>query len=190
MKLALPPPEGFSYHPDVLDNAEEESLLALARTLPLEEMRFHGFVARRRTAHFGWVYSFDGVQLEPGPPIPAPLVGLRDRVARLAGQDPALFEEALVTEYPPGATIGWHRDARPFGPVVLGVSLGSTCRFRLRPRGASAREAFTQELAPRSAYVIAGPARTEWEHQIPPVKETRFSISFRTLARRPSSVAA
>jgi alkylated DNA repair dioxygenase AlkB len=190
MKLALPPPEGFSYHPDVLDGAEEQSLLALARTLPLAEMRFHGFVARRRTAHFGWVYSFDGVVLEPGPPIPEPLLSLRDRIAALAGQDPAVFEEALVTEYPPGATIGWHRDARPFGPVVLGISLESPCRFRFRPRGASAREAFTQVLAPRSAYVMAGPSRTEWEHQIPPVQQTRFSISFRSLVRRPRRAAA
>ena len=42
-------------------------------------------------------------------------------------------------------------------------------------------------LEPRSAYVLTGPARTQWEHSIPPVKETRYSITFRTLRRSSSS---
>jgi alkylated DNA repair dioxygenase AlkB len=34
---------------------------------------------------------------------------------------------------------------------------------------------------PRSAYLLTGPARTEWEHSIPPVGELRYSITFRNL---------
>ena len=37
------------------------------------------------------------------------------------------------------------------------------------------------ELEPRSAYLIAGVARREFEHSIPPVAERRYSITFRTL---------
>jgi alkylated DNA repair dioxygenase AlkB len=39
------------------------------------------------------------------------------------------------------------------------------------------------ELAPRSAYLISGIARREFEHSIPPVAEHRYSITFRTLRR-------
>jgi alkylated DNA repair dioxygenase AlkB len=180
----LQAPEGFSYHPDVLDHAEERALLDLIETLPLAEARFHGFVARRRVMHFGWVYSFTGAHVEAGPPIPPLLLGLRARLAALAGEPAAIFEGALVTEYPPGARMGWHRDARPFGPVVIAASLGGACRFRLRCAVDGEREVFTQELAPRSAYVLAGLARREWEHGIPPVGEPRFSVTFRSLARR------
>jgi DNA oxidative demethylase len=35
---------------------------------------------------------------------------------------------ALVNEYPPGAPIGWHRDAPQYG-IVIGISLASTCRM-------------------------------------------------------------
>ena len=33
---------------------------------------------------------------------------------------------------------------------------------------------------PRSAYLLRGPSRTEWEHSIPPVDELRYSVTFRT----------
>ena len=36
---------------------------------------------------------------------------------------------------------------------------------------------------PRSAYLMRGPARYEWEHSIPPVTEQRYSVTFRTLRR-------
>ena len=40
-------------------------------------------------------------------------------------------------------------------------------------------------LPPRAAYVLGGPARSVWEHRIPPVKELRYSLTFRSLRRRP-----
>jgi alkylated DNA repair dioxygenase AlkB len=39
-------------------------------------------------------------------------------------------------------------------------------------------------LEPRSGYVLAGEARRSWQHSIPPTKELRYSITFRTLRRR------
>lgn len=36
----------------------------------------------------------------------------------------------------------------------------------------------------RAAYVLGGPARSIWEHRIPPVKELRYSLTFRSLRRR------
>jgi alkylated DNA repair dioxygenase AlkB len=33
----------------------------------------------------------------------------------------------------------------------------------------------------RSAYLLSGPARSDWEHSIPPVGVLRYSINFRNL---------
>jgi alkylated DNA repair dioxygenase AlkB len=46
-----------------------------------------------------------------------------------------------------------------------------------------------QALAPRSGYVLAGPARNQWQHSIPAVPAERYSLTFRTL-RRPVDPAA
>jgi alkylated DNA repair dioxygenase AlkB len=87
-----------------------------------------------------------------------------------------------VIEYPPGAGIGWHRDAPPFG-VVAACSLLSSCRFRLR-RGTSGRIDTTIAIEPRSGYIMSGAARTRWQHSISPTKELRYSITFRTLREK------
>jgi alkylated DNA repair dioxygenase AlkB len=139
-----------------------------------------GQVARRRTAHFGWVYGYESWRIEPGPPIPAALLPLRARAAELAGLAPDALVEVLATEYPPGAAIGWHRDAPQFGSVV-GVSLLGAARMRFQRGTGPARRTCVATLEPRSAYVLAGEARWRWQHSIPPVKEWRYSITFRTL---------
>jgi alkylated DNA repair dioxygenase AlkB len=87
----------------------------------------------------------------------------------------------LVTEYGPGAAIGWHRDKAVFGEVV-GLSRLAPCTFRLRRAiGESEWERVSLVAAPRSAYLLSGPARTEWEHSIPPVAALCYSITFRNV---------
>src|SRR5476649_2306535 len=39
-----------------------------------------------------------------------------------------------------------------------------------------------QIAPPRSAYIMAGAARTDWEHGLPPARARRYSLTFRTLA--------
>ncbi len=124
--------------------------------------------------------------MEEAEPLPAWLEPLRDRCAALAGVDPAALVEALLQRYPEGATIGWHRDAPSFG-IVVGVSLGSSARMRFR-RGSKGRwTTWELELPPRSAYVLAGEARSKWMHSLPPTKALRYSITFRTLKTPPPS---
>ena len=85
-----------------------------------------GQVARRRTAHFGWVYGYESWRITPGPPLPEFLLPLRARVAALAAVEPE----------------------------------------------------------PRSAYVLTGEARQQWQHSIPPLRAPRYSVTFRTLRVR------
>lgn len=96
---------------------------------------------------------------------------------------PDEFRHALVTEYGPGASIGWHRDKSVFGETV-GVSLLSPCVLRLRLKVGERRwERANVEAEPRSAYLLAEAARAPWEHSIPPVDALCYSITFRNLRK-------
>ena len=173
-------PEGFCYYEDILSQEEEATLLAGVRALAFGEVRMRGQVARRRTIQFGWTYGYETWRVDPGPDIPEFLLGLRVRAAALVAMDPEALAEAIVTHYPPGAGIGWHRDPPAFG-VVIGVSLLGTCRFRFQQGRDAARRTRALILAPRSAYVLDGVARWQWQHAIPPGREERYSVTFRTL---------
>jgi DNA oxidative demethylase len=124
-------PDGFRYYEDVVTPVEEVALLRGLRGLAFGEVRMRGQVARRRTIHFGWTYGYETWRVEPGPPTPEFLLGLRTRAAGLVDVEPEALAEVLVTHYPPGAGIGWHRDAPAFG-VVIGISLLGACRFRFQ----------------------------------------------------------
>lgn len=174
-------PEGLVYRPDLVDEGEEARLLALMDELEFHEVRMHGVAARRTVAHFGFRYDYDSWRLAPAAPPPEPLVALRDRCAELAGVASGELAQALVSRYPPGATIGWHCDAPAFGPRIVGVSLRSECRMLLRREVDGGREQYRLDLAPRSAYVLGGAARSAWQHRIPPTPGLRYSVTFRTV---------
>jgi len=173
-------PEGFVYRPELISRREEDALIEHFAALPLREFEFHGYFGKRRTVSFGLHYDFGDMQVRETEPIPAFVLPLRERPADFAGLDPDLVRHALVTEYAPGAPIGWHRDRPVFGDVV-GVSLASACRFRFRRKRGNAWQRTALMLQPRSAYLLRGPARSEWEHSIPPAEELRYSVTFRTV---------
>jgi alkylated DNA repair protein (DNA oxidative demethylase) len=178
-----PGPPGFRLLEEVVTPPEEQALLAWARGLPLEPYVMHDTPSRRLVAAFGVTYALGQRRVAPSP-LPELLLPLAARCAHLAGLPPGELAQALVTRYPPGAGIGWHRDRGRYGPTVIGVSLASSCRLRLRPRDRErgrARDVSTVVLPPRSVYVLGGEARATWEHSIPPVASERWSITLRTL---------
>ena len=183
----LPGPQGFVYQPAFIALEEEAALLDGIRDLSLQEAQFKQFTARRRTMMYGSTYDFDRNVSEPAPSLPDFLMPLRDEVARWVGLPAEAFAHGLVSEYRPGTPLGWHRDVPDF-EVIVGVSLGSAARMRLRPYRPGERnkreDVIAMELQPRSAYQIRDAARWEWQHSIAPTDALRYSITFRT-ARRP-----
>jgi alkylated DNA repair dioxygenase AlkB len=177
---ALPP--GFAYRPDLLPAAEQDDLAPRIAALPFRAFEFRGFLGNRRIVSFGWRYDFSAGKLEKAGDIPAFLLPLRAVAAVFAGLSPEELQHALVTEYPPGAAIGWHKDKASFDDVI-GVSLISPCLFRVRKRSGSAWQRASLRLEPGSAYLLRGEARAHWEHSIPAVERLRYSITFRTLRR-------
>jgi alkylated DNA repair dioxygenase AlkB len=180
-------PNGFQYRNDFITVEEEARLAEEIVRVEFSNFEMRGVVARRRVAFFGRTYDHDAVSVAP---MPAFLTPLREQIAAWAGVSPAAFAMALINEYPPGAPIGWHRDAPQYG-IVAGVSLLSACRMKLRPYVSPKAQTSTQGvrrtatheivLERRSAYVMAGEARNGYEHHIPPVATLRYSITFRSL---------
>jgi DNA oxidative demethylase len=176
-------PEGLVYERSFLSHEEESELLASISALVFQEVRMHGVVAKRTVVHYGWDYDYEGWAIHPAEPIPPFLTPLVARCAAAAGVEPARLEQLMIARYPPGAAIGWHRDAPMFGSPVIGVSLGAACVMRFRRGKVRAWETFNQLLEPRSLYILSGPARVSWQHSIPRTPEFRYSITFRTLRR-------
>jgi alkylated DNA repair dioxygenase AlkB len=180
-------PPGMRFEPEWLGAAEEAMLIDAIRALDLHEARYKQYTARRRVASFGGKFDYDNNRLLPAPPIPPAFEPLRERVARWLGVEAGLFSQMLVAEYAPGTPLGWHRDVPDFESIV-GVSLLGEGEMRFRPYPPPAgRSDATRSLVlpPRSAYVLEGPARWQWQHAIVPTKVLRYSISLRTARGSP-----
>jgi alkylated DNA repair dioxygenase AlkB len=93
------------------------------------------------------------------------------------------FEQLMVTEYAPGAGIGWHRD-RPTYEDIVAVSFLAPCTLRLRRKVREAWERRFAYIEPRSVYLLHGPVRDSWQHSIAPMDVLRYSVTLRTF--RPS----
>jgi alkylated DNA repair dioxygenase AlkB len=174
-------PEGFAYKPDLLSEEQAATLVSELQGLPFREFEFHGFRGKRRVVSFGWRYDFDGGGLKKAEDMPPFLWPVRNLAAAFANIPVTVLRHVLLTEYRPGAAIGWHKDRSVFSEVV-GISLLAPCTFRLRRkcRDRWARSSVT--LEPRSVYLLRGPSRAEWEHSIPAVANLRYSITFRSMA--------
>ena len=176
-------PEGFLYVPGFITGEEENYLLQEISKIELHTFQFQGYEARRKVASFGYDWSFERQALSKGQDIPAAFEPLIEKVSKHLSSNKEDFAELLITEYPVGSVINWHRDAPPFD-LIAGISLLSDCTFKLRPyeKARQTRASIiSTPVTRRSLYVIQGPSRTEWQHSIAAVKQVRYSITLRTL---------
>lgn len=179
---------GLSYEENAISESVEMALLDRFIALELAPFRFHGFIGNRKTQSFGWRYDFDDASFTRTEPIPEWLQPLREAAASLANVQPDDFVHALLARYDAGAGIGWHRDRDVFEKVV-GISLNTPATLRFRQRTGSGFRRANLDVEPRSAYLISGQSRWEWEHSIAPGAQLRFSITFRTLSDKGRRVA-
>ena len=180
---------GLRYHQDIIDQAEEKALIHRLGRLDLTPFRFHGWLGNRKTQSFGWRYDFDDASFTPSDPIPNWLDKVRGKAAAFAGLQPSDFVHVLLARYDPGAGIGWHRDRDVFEKVV-GISLCTPATLRFRQRLENGFRRTNLEVTPRSAYLLSGEARHDWEHSISPGQSLRFSITLRTLSEKGRRIAA
>jgi alkylated DNA repair dioxygenase AlkB len=181
--------DGLRYQKDLIGAVEESALLERLGALELVPFRFHGWLGNRKTRSFGWRYDFDDASFTPGENLPKWLLAVRDKAAAFAGVPADDFVQSLIARYDPGAGIGWHRDRDVFEQVV-GISLGTPATLRFRRRTDTGFKRASVELVPRSAYLLSGEARRDWEHSITPGESLRFSVTFRTLSAKGERIAA
>jgi alkylated DNA repair dioxygenase AlkB len=175
-------PPGFVYFEDFLTVDEETRLYNEIQKIEMKNMQFQGYEAKRKVASFGYDWSFEKRMLSKGKDIPAEFDTLINKVANHLPFEKNIAE-LLVTEYPVGSVIDWHRDAPPFD-IIAGISILSDCVFRLRPYDKLKRSRSSIISLPvkrRSLYAMSGIARNNWEHSIAAVKQLRYSITLRTL---------
>jgi hypothetical protein len=153
-------PEGFRYHSDLIDAEQERDLTTELQTLSFTPFQFQGFEGKRR------------------------VMPLRQAAAACFKLPASALQQVLLTHYPAGATIGWHKDR----PVFFRMSLASRCYPPANSDFAATRGQAGTAIArsgTRCPYLLQGPARLEWDHSIPAVAERRYSITFRTLRDAP-----
>lgn len=183
-----PWPQGLQYEREFLTVREERALIQRIAALPLAEMRYRQYLARRRVVNYGGRYDFQERRLNESEPLPGALLSLRDKAAAWLGIAPEKFVQTLVAEYRPGTPLGWHRDVPDFEDVV-GISLADEAVMRFRPyppRAPRRADVAKLTLEPRSIYLLRGSARWAWQHSVAPTKALRYSVTFRT-ARAPAS---
>lgn len=166
-------PNGLVYRPEFITPVEEEVLLAYIENSAMPQLQFGEHESKRR-----------GMSFEHE--LPEFLLPLQNKIAKWLDIKRERINEAFVQEYPPGYGIGWHRDRET--PLVVGVSLKSWARMRFRRLSdiGNAQGVVSFEVEPRSAYLMRGEIATRSQHSVAPVRELRYSITFRTL---PQSVA-
>jgi hypothetical protein len=172
-------PDGFHYLPDVLSPAEENAFVRQFEKLPLKPFEFHGDLGNRRIYSFGHRYIFAGQEPRADPSIPDYLRPLTEIANQISGMPAEAFEQLMVTEYAPGAGIGWHRD-RPAFDAIVGVSFLAPCTLRLRRKAGADWERRFAHIDPRSAYLLVGPVRNSWQHSIAPMDVLRYSVTLRS----------
>jgi alkylated DNA repair protein (DNA oxidative demethylase) len=176
-------PDGLVYLEEFISAAEERRLLDELQALDFRTVTMRGQTARRTVRHFGLDYDYESGELVAADPLPESMQWLRERCAALMEREPEDLVQILVSRYPSGAGIGWHRDAPMFGSRIAGVSLLAPCRMRFQRTVGGVRSVAALELAPRSAYLLSGKARWSWQHSIPATNALRYSVTFRTLKR-------
>jgi alkylated DNA repair protein (DNA oxidative demethylase) len=173
MSQAITLAPGLTYHPDHLDRAAQEALVAdlreVVRAAPLFTPRMprtgKPFSVRMTNAgRLGWVSDERGYRYQPnhpetGEPWPELPVLALQAWERLSGF-PEPPDACLVNFYEASARMGLHqdRDEEEFAAPVVSLSLGDTALFRY---GGTERKSPTRSIRLRSgdAIVFGGPAR-------------------------------
>jgi DNA oxidative demethylase len=172
------PLPGFTVFPDFIVPADEQDLLTWARLQNFNDFMMRGVKAKRRIVYYGSKNRYSNPETMPARPIPARLDTLKQLASEQSNLGSQQYDQALLTWYPEGAGIGWHRDAPVFGEYVFGFSLLSDVIMKFRKID-SHREVRKVLLPARSAYLLCGDARYKWQHSIACCPQERYSITFR-----------
>jgi alkylated DNA repair dioxygenase AlkB len=184
---AAPAVPGLTYVADYLRPDEHDRLVATIDRQPRLT------ALQRRVQHYGYRYDYKARKVSRDFYLGRLPVWAAEIAQRFHGEGwfATPPDQLIVNEYQPGQGISKHVDCVPcFGPTVVSLSLGSTCVMELAE--AKTRRKVPLLLAPRSAVVLRGDARSRWTHAVPArkrdafggrvyLRSRRLSLTFRTV---------
>lgn len=175
-------PNGLRLVKDFITQEEEAALLAAIDAGEWDSSM------NRRVQHHGWRYDYKAKKVDPSGyigPLPDWALALAQRLHG-SGLVPELPDQVIVNEYVGPQGIAKHIDCPECfrGPIVT-VSLIETWEMVFTRKAKSATlKKFEILLDRRSAAILDGEARHNWQHEIPrkkgrPARGRRVSITFR-----------
>jgi alkylated DNA repair dioxygenase AlkB len=174
-EIAKPPGLKMAY--EVVSTNAERALIAEIEAMGLPPF-VHDPGNPRCTRTFGWDYHWPAEAISVCEPLPPWLQDIRDLAADFAEVLPDQLIQGQIIRYEPGAIIQHHCDKRVWD-IVIGLSLGDPVTMEFRKAVDGGCEMVFAKLPPRSLYVLTGEARHVFEHGLPAMQGTRWSITFR-----------
>ncbi|MEN9613521.1 MAG: hypothetical protein RLZZ628_4335 [Bacteroidota bacterium] len=160
------PIEGLTYIPAFITVEEQQNLLeSIDKNEWLNDLK-------RRVQHYGYKYNYRKRNIDLSMKIGALpnwaiQIGQKLLAQDLIKQEP---DQLIINEYLPGQGIANHIDCEPcFEDGIASISLGSACCIEFT-NGHNRSEIIPILLEPRSAIVMKGIARYDWQHGIKAVK--------------------
>lgn len=168
---------GLRYVSDFLEPAAHDLLLGAVDQEPWLTSADH------RVQIYGYRYNHVLREACPAASLPHWANELAQRLFR-EGVVPAVPDQLVINDYPPGTGIFPHVDQAVFGETVASLSLGSTCVMQFTHSESQRVE--HRLLEPRSALILSGDARWVWRHEIPARLVDEWQGQRRSRSRRVS----
>jgi alkylated DNA repair dioxygenase AlkB len=162
---------GLRLIPEFITESEEVELLLHLRLLMPDAQR-HGVRDRNTIVRFGSNKPYD---THCAGKIPASLKWLLDKL-EASGHIDTRPDSITINEYYPGQRIQPHIDHPDCGPVITVLSLSSPATMIFTKQG---EENIVVELPRRSLVQMRDAIRYDWNHEIEPVADLRYSMVFR-----------
>lgn len=169
--MKIPAALGLALHPEFLTESEEIELLLQIRFYMPAKLRA-GCRDRNAVIRFGSSRPYNDMRDSK---IPHSLAWLCDKLVA-HGHVPQKPDSITINEYYPGQAIKPHIDHIDGGPVITVLSLGSPATMVFTKSG---EDDVVVELPPRSLVQMRDTIRYDWQHEIKPVQELRYSMVFR-----------
>lgn len=142
-------------------NRMKEQMLIEAIQDSIQNIPSRDWGYRSHVLRYGWSYDRDA--------------WMGDIPKWLEEQVGLTFDSVTVNHYKEGQCIPPHIDSIRFGEPILVLSLGGDCTLRFSAKG----EVIDIPVPARSLLTMSKGSRYEWQHEVLPCKEERFSVVYR-----------
>lgn len=166
MNYIMTKPEGLFYFPKIIDDQTCQTIIqSLDQNIwtPLTITVDTG----RKVQQFGYYFDyFKHDVIEKAPNIPLYLNSIMETLTQKCNENKLQygeFNQCIVNNYYKGEGISPHTDILRFGPVIGCFTLNSGAEMQFTNTSGETYKLYTE---PGSLYIMSGPARETWKHEM------------------------